>query len=258
MADQSPPTRHFFDRLFTRLPESPTLEGVTRDVYGGEYVPELEAFSFITRTDLRALARALGAGPGKRVVDVGCGRGGPSLWICRETGCTVTGVDYSPVGAADALRRAGAFGVTGRAHFVACDAAALGLASSSQDAAMSVELLQLVPDRLAVMREIARVLRPAAPFAFITWERRGTDEEPLLREAGFTLETHRESSTSQDLERAWYVRLLQVRDQVESEIGTEAVEALLEDADEVLAELAHTRHVFIVARRSPAARCPAV
>ena len=39
------------------------------------------------------------------------------------------------------------------------------------DAAMSSFVLQLVPSRAAALREIRRVLRPGATFAWVTWWR---------------------------------------------------------------------------------------
>jgi len=46
----------------------------------------------------------------------------------------------------------------------------LPLADASADAAVSSFVIQLVPSRTAALREIARVLRPGAPIAMLTWQ----------------------------------------------------------------------------------------
>jgi hypothetical protein len=42
---------------------------------------EVEPFSFVSAALLGHLARALGLSPGETLVDLGCGRGGPGLWL---------------------------------------------------------------------------------------------------------------------------------------------------------------------------------
>jgi len=51
--------------------------------------------------------------PGQTLVDLGCGRGGPGLWLAREAGALLIGVDFSPVAADQATHRAVLFGLTG-------------------------------------------------------------------------------------------------------------------------------------------------
>jgi ubiquinone/menaquinone biosynthesis C-methylase UbiE len=98
---------------------------------------------------LRRMAQGLAAGPGATIIDLGCGRAGPSLWVARETGASLVGVDLASVGIAQASRRAQELGMADRARFEVGDCTALRFAARTFDAAMSVEVLWMVPDRPA-------------------------------------------------------------------------------------------------------------
>src|SRR3954447_17166753 len=55
-----------------------------------------------------ALAERLGLAPGKRVLDIGCGIGGPARFFASRHGCRVLGIDLTPefVAGGTALTRA--------------------------------------------------------------------------------------------------------------------------------------------------------
>ncbi len=63
---------------------------------------------FVTLPQLRRMAAELRLGPGDTLVDLGCGKGGPALWMARETRARLIGVDFSPV----AVEHAGALAST--------------------------------------------------------------------------------------------------------------------------------------------------
>jgi SAM-dependent methyltransferase len=101
--------------------------------------------------------RLLGAGTG-RLVDVGCGTGAFAAALAA-LGWTVTGVDVSE----DMLRRARARGV----DVVRADATDLPLPTASCDAAVSLWTTTDIADLAGMLGELARVLRPGAPFVFV-------------------------------------------------------------------------------------------
>jgi SAM-dependent methyltransferase len=103
----------------------------------------------------RVVGRLLGQGKG-RLLDVGCGGGSLSQAVA-ELGWTVTGVDVSD----DQLRLARGLDV------VRTDATALPFADQSFDAAVSVFTHTDMDDFAGALREIARVLRPEAPFVYL-------------------------------------------------------------------------------------------
>jgi SAM-dependent methyltransferase len=123
------------------------------DWYDGEFLGD-SAERSPTR---EALVRLLGEGTG-RLLDVGCGTGAYTA-VTAELGWSPTGVDLS----ADMLRRARARGL----DVVQANAAAAPFADGSFDAAISLWTHTDVDDFAAVLREIARVLRPGCPLVYV-------------------------------------------------------------------------------------------
>jgi arsenite methyltransferase len=110
---------------------------------------------------------ALAAAPEERIVDVGCGPGFYVAELLDAVGPegSVVGVDGSPSSLAVAARRC-----DGRANvtFHEADAASLPVGDGEFHAALSVQVLEYVPDVAAVLREIHRVLRPGGRV--VVWD----------------------------------------------------------------------------------------
>jgi SAM-dependent methyltransferase len=104
-----------------------------------------------------ALERLLGPGEG-RCLDLGCGTG-VALEPLRRLGWSVVGTDVSE----DLLDVARERGL----EAVRTPAEALPFDDGSFDAAVSIWTHTDVDDFQAVLRELARVLRPRAPFVYI-------------------------------------------------------------------------------------------
>lgn len=98
----------------------------------------------------------LPATEGVRLLDVGCGRGGPARRLAERHGFDVTGVDLVEDNVALAWGHARASG----ASFVVGDAAQLPVRGGAAAAATAVDALVYLPERRAVFEELARVLEP--------------------------------------------------------------------------------------------------
>ena len=105
----------------------------------------------------KAAARLLGRGSG-RLLDVGCGTGVHSAPLA-ELGWQLVGVDIS----ADMLRLAR----ERRLEIVQADARDLPFGDRSFDAAVSLWTHTDVDEFVRVVAEVARVLRPGAPFVYV-------------------------------------------------------------------------------------------
>ncbi len=78
------PTAADFDRAFSAA-ASPGLRRIW-DLAEPTLPSQIEPFSFVSADLLHHVARALDLAPGQTLADLGCGRGGPGLWLARETG----------------------------------------------------------------------------------------------------------------------------------------------------------------------------
>ncbi|MGI8682246.1 MAG: class I SAM-dependent methyltransferase [Mycobacteriales bacterium] len=111
-----------------------------------------------------ATAHLLGDVRGRRVLEVGCGAAQCSRWLAAA-GASVVGVDFSAGMLAAGRRLAGRTGVA--VPLLQADAARLPLRDGSMDAACSAYgAVPFVADSAAVMREVARVLRPGGRWVF--------------------------------------------------------------------------------------------
>ncbi|HWH13626.1 MAG TPA: class I SAM-dependent methyltransferase [Miltoncostaeaceae bacterium] len=102
--------------------------------------------------------------PGARVLDVGCGLGGPARVLAHETGCEVVGVDLTEDFVAAGTALTAAAGLADRVRLVQGSATALPLDDGTVDAAWQLHVGMNLPDKAAVAREVHRVLRPGGVF----------------------------------------------------------------------------------------------
>lgn len=190
----SRPWPEVFDDAFSGRAMS-IEERVWRDVYGDEYPVGLDPYSYVSTSELRQFAAEVQVGEGDTLVDIGCGQGGPGLWVAAETNASLIGIDISEValeGARERARRSG----RGNVEFRSGSFEATTLDDGSVDAAMSVDAFLFAPDKKAAAVEIFRILRPGGRLVMTTWDYHRqpddrppqlADHRPLLRDAGFNV-----------------------------------------------------------------------
>jgi SAM-dependent methyltransferase len=112
-------------------------------------------------------AGLLGDVAGRRVLEIGCGAAQCARWLAGQ-GAQVVATDLSAGQLAQARRiDAGRSGSDRAVPLFQADAARLPLAGESVDLACSAYgAVPFVADSLAVMREVARVLRPGGRWVF--------------------------------------------------------------------------------------------
>jgi SAM-dependent methyltransferase len=87
------------------------------------------------------LAVRLELGPGRRLLDVGTGRGWPGLYLAARTGCDVVGTDMPLDALSRAILRARGDGIDRRAAFAAAAGAMQPFRESSFDAIVHTDVL---------------------------------------------------------------------------------------------------------------------
>ena len=131
----------------------------------------------------------------ERILDVGCGIGGSSLYLAAKFAAQVTGITLSPVQAQRAIDRAreagwrdGAaeesptpnpYSPTPTPQFQVADALNTPFADRSFDLVWSLESGEHMPDKLKFLQECYRVLQPGGTLLLATWCHRPTEVSPL-------------------------------------------------------------------------------
>lgn len=115
------------------------------------------------------LAARLGLRAGMTAIDLGCGVGGPMRTIARFSGASVVGVNNNEYQIKRGEKHTQAAGLGGLCRFLKADFMALPLERASVDAAYAIEATCHAPDKLALFREIGRVLKPGAHFVGYEW-----------------------------------------------------------------------------------------
>jgi ubiquinone/menaquinone biosynthesis C-methylase UbiE len=174
----SRPTAAGFDEGFAAIAASPGMRRVW-EAADPDLPPEVEPFSFVSIALLSQVALTLALSPGQTLVDLGCGRGGPGLWLAQSQSVSLIGVDFSAVAVQQASDRAALFGLADTARFVVGDLAATGLPAATADAVVSIDALHMAPDLAAAGREVMRILRSGHRLVLTGWQPRTPDDARL-------------------------------------------------------------------------------
>jgi SAM-dependent methyltransferase len=110
------------------------------------------------------LAQAAGIEASTRVLDLGCGIGGPARFLAGTYGCRVTGVDLSPEFIEAAKYLTTRSGLADRVGFEVGSALELPYEDGSFDAVFLQHVAMNIENRGALYAEVYRVLAPGGRF----------------------------------------------------------------------------------------------
>jgi phosphoethanolamine N-methyltransferase len=106
---------------------------------------------------------------GKRVLDIGCGIGGPAFVLARKYGAQVTGIDLEPQLIDRATRRAAELWLSDRTEFRTVSLGPFGFPAASFDVVFTSGALTQTEDKAGIVGECFRVLKPGGVLTCYDW-----------------------------------------------------------------------------------------
>jgi cyclopropane fatty-acyl-phospholipid synthase-like methyltransferase len=122
--------------------------------------------SWITVDEYQHFFDQLNLDAGAHVLEVACGSGGPALHLAHTRNCRITGVDVNIEGVAEAQRAARHARIADAQFCVADMNKTLPQVDATFDGMLCIDSLNHFRDRLHVMREWRRVLKPGSRCVF--------------------------------------------------------------------------------------------
>jgi sarcosine/dimethylglycine N-methyltransferase len=189
-------------------------EGVDIDTLTTAALATIDQFHTRGLSATREQAEAVAPTATLRVIDVGCGVGGPARFLAETYGCHVTGIDLTAEYVDVATMLSQRCGLDHLTSFQQANALDLPFSSKKFDLAWCQNISMNIADKKALYKEVFRVLKPNSKFAAVEIVR-GEQGEPA-----FPLPWAREPSISfvgsvsemrSSLEAAGF-RILQWRD----------------------------------------------
>ena len=239
-------------------PASTVEERAWREVFGEEYPDGLEPYSYTSRSELSRIAAALELRPGDVFADIGCGRGGPGLWVAATTDARVVGVDIADSALSAAATRAERLRLGSVAEYRLGSFDQLPFDDASIDGAMSIDALLFAPSKRDALVEVARAVRSGGHIVMTTWDYHSqpvgrpsqvADHRPLLVDAGFDVVAYDDTPLWRERQERLDALLLDAVDELAAESGEDPddVRAWIEEMHASLATM--IRRVLFVARR---------
>ena len=108
---------------------------------------------------------------GKKILDIGCGIGGPAFEMVRTHGGIVTGIDLEEPLIQRATGRASELGLQDNAKFQVVEVGPLPFEDESFDIVTTAGALTQTSDKAAVFRDCRRVLVPGGYLSCYDWTR---------------------------------------------------------------------------------------
>jgi len=123
--------------------------------------------SWLTSDEQDMFLGWLDLSPGKTLLDVACGSGGPTLRIAATTGCSVVGIDVHEQAISTANSLAAQRGLTKVVEFRVADATEqLPFPDASFDAITCIDAINHLPNRRRIIAEWARLLKLGGRLLF--------------------------------------------------------------------------------------------
>ena len=233
------------------------------NAYDGGFPEQFAHIGFLTVPEAQRLRELLQIRPGEALADLACGAGGPGLWMARESGASLIGIDPSAAGLAAARQRARDAGLAGRARFQHGTFEHTNLADGAAGAVMSIDAFQYAPDKRAAFAEFARIMGAGARAGIVCFEVDPAtvaglpvlgvdpvpDYRPLIAAAGLNIEAYEETPGWQERVYAAFSAIVDNTDTLIAEMGEQAAAAAVAEAMLTVQMKPYPRRIMAVASR---------
>jgi SAM-dependent methyltransferase len=152
-------------------------------IFGEQWVGQQR---FTPTAQIDALHAAIEVRPRAAVLDLWCGAGGPAIYLAQQTGCRVIGIDPSVDNVRRARAAAAVAGLTNQVHFFIGTLATVPMPTASFDAIVCHDAFFPVENKLRLLANCSRLLRPGARMACTALVDRGELASQLDRTTRLT------------------------------------------------------------------------
>ncbi len=143
--------------------DSDVLADVRREAFG----EDIGQTGWLTASEQDLFIDWLGLSERDHLLDIACGSGRPTIRIAEATGCKATGIDLHDDAVSNAIAYAKQLGMEARTNFQVGNAAEpLDFADDQFDALMCIDAINHLPNRIEVLKEWHRVLKPGGRLLF--------------------------------------------------------------------------------------------
>ena len=165
MTGSSTVAHHYHSgQLLERISAGLEALGLTPPIDRDALAP-VDEFHIGGRLATEPFVKALDLSPASRVVDLGCGIGGPARYVAATTGAHVTGIDLTPEFVEAGRILCEWTGLSDRVRIIEGSVLDVPLADGSMDAAYMIHVGMNVADKTGIAKEARRVLKPGSVFA---------------------------------------------------------------------------------------------
>lgn len=176
MTDRSEIAAHYANGALLEKIEAGLAELGAQPPLDPDALAPVDEFHIGGRQATEPFIERLGLGAGQRVLDMGCGLGGPARFVARSTGAHVVGIDLTPEFVETARVLTAKSGLEDKVEIVEGSVLDLPFETSDFDAAYLIHVGMNIVDKTRLAAEAARVLKPGACLGIYDVMRTGAED----------------------------------------------------------------------------------
>jgi ubiquinone/menaquinone biosynthesis C-methylase UbiE len=195
------------------------MEKIWSEAFGAQYPKGLEHYGYLTNWDLEQIKTEILVPAGSHMLDLGCGKSGPSLRLAEQLGLKLTGIDIVEDALVQAREFQHAFQLKEPAEFLHGHFLNIPLPDESVDVVISIDSLWAARDKIVALREAKRVMKRGARFIFTFWDLHHVESVPQLALSGLKFISRQDCPNWIDYQRKVYEGIQAHREELVAEMG---------------------------------------